>query len=280
MRYLIEQLKHPDHYFYVHIDKQKDIDPFQKALSKIDNANILYLERVNSYWGSYNCVKVIISGLKKASAEKFDYYIHLSAQDFPLRNNEEIQQKLIESTPLSFMHHFKMTESTWVNKGKDRLETLHFFINGKRISIGRYTKNKLYKMLYAIWNSLVLKKFDTKQSYYGCEFYFMFHHSTVIEFLKNLEDNFWLRQRLKFTLIPEEIFIPTILFKSKSKIEVVNKTLRFIKWEGLSSSPKMLDEQDIAEFSNGDFLFGRKFDFETNPDLHQKLLSYLKNRKN
>ena len=119
-------------------------------------------------------------------------------------------------------------------------------------------------MLFSIWNSIVLKKFDSRQTYYGCEFYFMFHHSAVIEFLKNLEENFWLRQRLKFTLIPEEIFIPTILFKSKNKIEIVNKTLRFIKWEGLSSSPKMLDEQDISDFSNGDYLFGRKFDFEIN----------------
>jgi hypothetical protein len=275
---LIEQLKHPKHCFYIHIDKQKEIAPFQKFLEKIQDANIIYLERLNSYWGSYNCVKVIINGLKKASADKFDYYIHLSAQDFPLRTNEEIQQKLKSSAPLSFMHHFKLTESTWVNKGKDRLETLHFFINGKRFSIGQYTKNKLYKMLYAIWNSLVLKQFDTKQTYYGCEFYFMFHHDTVDEFLNNLRQNFWLYQRLKFTLIPEEIFIPTILFKSKSKIDVVNKTLRYIKWEGLSSSPKILDEQDIAEFSKDDYLFGRKFDFEINPDLHQKLIAYLKNR--
>ncbi len=262
----------------MHIDKQKDITPFQKSLEKIQDANIIYLERLNSYWGSYNCVKVIINGLKKASAENFDYYIHLSAQDFPLRSNEEIQQKLINSTPLSFMHHFSLPESNWVNKGKDRLETLHFFINKKRVSISQYTKNKLYKSLYKLWEALVLKSFDLNQTYYGCEFYFMFHHSTVIEFLKNLQNNFWLRQRLKFTLIPEEIFIPSILFKSKSKIQVVNNTLRYIKWEGLASSPKLLDEKNISEFSKGDYLFGRKFDFEINPDLHEKLIKYLKNR--
>jgi hypothetical protein len=83
---------------------------------------------------------------------------------------------------------------------------------------------------------------------------------------------------LKFTLIPEEIFIPTILFISKSKIQVENKTLRYIKWEELSSSPKILDEKDIVDFSNGDFLFGRKFDFEINPELPQKLVAYIKNR--
>jgi hypothetical protein len=271
-------LKDPNHFFYVHIDKQKDITPFHKSLEKIQDANIIYLERLNSYWGSYNCVKVIVDGLKKASAKNFDYYIHLSAQDYPLRNNNEIQQKLEDSSPLSFMHHFSLAESTWVNKGKDRLETLHFFINGKRISIGRYTKNILYKLIYKLWNSIVLKQFDPKQTYYGCEFYFMFHHSTVVEFLKNLKENFWLRQRLKFTLIPEEIFIPSILFKSKSKNQVINNTLRYIKWEGLSSSPKILDEQDISEFSNGDYLFGRKFDFKINPDLHEKLIVYLKNR--
>ena len=264
----------------MHIDKQKDISPFQKSLAQIKNANIIYLERLNSYWGSYNCVKVIINGLKKASAENFDYYIHLSAQDFPLRTNNEIQQKLANSSPLSFMHHFTLEDSTWANKGKDRLETLHFFKNGKRISIGRYTKNILYKLLYTLWNAIVLKQFDPKQTYYGCEFYFMFHHSTVIDFLKNLQENFWLRQRLKFTLIPEEIFIPTILFKSKNKIEVVkNNTLRYIKWEGLSSSPKILDELDISEFSKGDYLFGRKFDFEVNPDLQEKLMVYLNKRK-
>ena len=278
MRCLIEQLKHPDHFFYVHIDKQKDIAPFHTSLETIQEANIIYVERVNSYWGSYNCVKAIINGMKKASAEKYDYYIHLSAQDFPLRSNKEIQQKLTMSAPLSFMHHFTLADSTWVNKGKDRLDTLHFFANGKRLSIGKNTKNKVYKLLYSLWNSIVLKQFDPKQTYYGCEFYFIFHHSTVTDFFKQLKENFWLRQRLKFTLIPEEIFIPTILFNSKSNNKVENNTLRYIKWEGLSSSPKMLDEQDISEFSNGDYLFGRKFDFEINPNLHQKLISYLKNR--
>ena len=275
---LIEQLKHPKHFFYVHIDKQKEIAPFQKSLEKIKDANIIHLKRLNSYWGSYNCVKVIINGLKKASAENFDYYIHLSAQDFPLRNNEEIQQKLFESAPQNFMHHFKLADSTWLNKGKDRIESLHFIINGKRILIDQQKKNKLLKFVYSIWNKLILKQFDTKQVFYGCEFYFIFHHTAVVEFIKNLRENFWLRNRLKFTRIPEEIFIPSILFKSKNKIEVVNNTLRYIKWDTLSSSPKTLDEKDISTFSNGDYLFGRKFDFEINPTLHQKLISYLKNR--
>jgi hypothetical protein len=39
-----------------------------------------------------------------------------------------------------------------------------------------------------------------------------------------------------------------------------------------------LDEQDISEFSNGDYLFGRKFDFERKPELHKKLIAYINSR--
>ena len=276
---LIQSLTHPDHYFFLHIDAQKNSEPFNEALKRNKTANIIYLKRINSYWGSYNCVKAIIDGMQKAVQHPaaFDYYIHLSGQDFPVTSVSQIHQKLLASIPSSFLYHFPLPAPNWQKGGLDRLESCSLFFGGKRIVLNERSGNPVYKVLFKIWRKFQMN-FDKNKSFFGGEFYFIFHKTAVLTFFENLHNNRSLANRLKYTLIPEEIFIPTILLQDTGSLVIRNETLRYIRWESTGRSPADLTEKDFSEIVEGDFLFARKFDFEKDPELENLLTNLIRQK--
>ncbi len=272
LRSLVECLQHPDHHFYIHVDQTKTIEPFLEELRLLHGANIEFLPRINSYWGSYQTVKALIAGLKSAyhSATAFDYFIHLSGQDFPVSSVDHIREKLMAAAPASFLYHFKLPALNWNNGGLDRIEACQFFLGTKRVVLQKKAKNLISRLLYPCWN-FFRKRFDTGKDFYGGEFYFIFHRTATTLFFDNLEKYSGLAMRLKYTLIPEEIYLPTILMQSNVlKIQLVNDTLRYINWEEQSRSPKTLQEEDIARIKPDTYLFARKLDFnQPSPILDQ-----------
>jgi hypothetical protein len=278
LRWMIESLSHVNHCFYVHIDNQKEVLPFEKELAHIQNTKWEWLPRANTYWGSYSCVKTVIDGMKYAQSKNdYDYYFHLSGQDFPVVDATTLQKKLAENEGNSYLFHFKIEEGLWDNKGKDRLTTLHFFKNEKRISITSKTKNPFNKILHFLWQKIVVDHFDKKHQFYGGEFYFIFHKSALKQLLNNQLEYSRLHKRLQYTLIPEEIYIPTMLMANPSKnINVVNNTKRYIKWRMEGSSPITLNETDFEQIAQTDNWFARKFDFENDNFFHQKLLTFIR----
>ncbi len=278
LRWMIEALTHPNHSFFVHIDKQQNDIPFKEELEQMQNVQWERLPRTETYWGSYSCVKAVIEGMKYAQLkDDFDYYIHLSGQDFPVVDTANLQHRLTANEGQSYLFHFKMEDGLWDNKGKDRLNTLHFFKKGKRIAITSKSKNPLNKILYFFWHKIVINQFDRRLQFYGGEFYFIFHKTALQQFLRNQLKFGWLHKRLQYTLIPEEIYIPTMLMaETSSNIQLVNDTKRYIKWSMVGSSPKTLNETDFDQIAKSDNWFARKFDFEKDEIFHQKLMTFIR----
>lgn len=276
LRELVESLLHEDHFFYIHIDKEKNIEPFEAELNKLPVAsNIIYLSRQNSYWGSFQCVKVMLNGLTEAfdSKQEFDYFIHLSGQDFPVVSTNKIREQLTNSIPYSYFYNFAFEEGPWTNKGRDRIYSFQFFIGKKRFILHRQNKNPILKFLFNLCHYFA-KLIDKGRAFYGGEFYFMLHRTGVKVLLENVKSNFIFSKRLKYTLIPEEIFIPTMLFQKNKKGRehlIKNNTLRYINWAEAHSSPKILDKTDLAIINGKEYLFARKFDFETYPEILAEL---------
>jgi len=278
LRWLIESLAHEDHSFFIHIDKGRDIIPFEKELNQLQKVNWSFTERQHSFWGSYFCVKALIEGMKQAKqTDDFDYFIHISGQDFPVITPESIQAKLKSTAPSSYFFHFPFDESKWDNKGKDRLETIHFFRGKTRVAITSKSRNPVYRFLYLLWNYFIVKSFDKKQKYYGCEFYFMLHRDALNQLLRNQSRFRLLHYRLMFTVIPEEVYISTMMMAGSghSNLQFINETGRYIKWDSVGSSPKTLDETDFVEIAKGDYFFARKFDFEKNEIFLNKIKDFI-----
>ncbi len=276
---LVKSLTHQDHYFFIHIDKTKDDIPFKQALEKNAGSNIIFVKRYTSYWGSYLCVKAMLEALGNALLHEmnFDYFIHLSGQDYPVNSVTGIREKLQTSSPSSFMYHFPLP-CHWRNGGMDRLQSCSFFIGSKRIVLTEKTQNPVYKILYRQWRKKV-DQFDLSHNYYGGEFYFILHRDAVHTLLNNIRADIKLAKRLKYTLIPEEIYIPTMLMQhSGSNLNIQNETLRYIPWEETGSSPKTIQSSDLPEIYKGNYLFARKFDFQQYPEVKNLIDQHIKSK--
>lgn len=276
---LVKSLTHPDHHFFIHVDNTKEIIPFEKALQKNSDANIIFVKRYNSYWGSYLCVKAMLNALETAIQHpaKFDYFIHLSGQDYPVNSIHHIRQKLQSSLPASFMYHFSLP-CHWKNGGMDRLQSCSFFIGKKRIVLTEKKQNPFYKFIYRLWRKKI-DAYDNSKQYFGGEFYFMLHRDAVKVLIDNIQSDKKLANRLQYTLIPEEIYIPTMLMQQKGKqLLINNKTLRFIPWEAEGSSPRTIQSQDMKEIVKGEYLFARKFDFEQFPEVKILIDQHIHNK--
>lgn len=262
LRILVEHLTHPNHFFFIHIDKRIDITPFRKQLKGFEG-RIIWVKREKSYWGSYYCVKAMINGLKQSINYKnirFDYFIHLSGQDFPLKSPDFINQTLFQNSPVNFVNLIPFPVRTWENGGIDRIRNLKFFWEGNRIIIHSGVKNWVLKSLYSLTNVL-FRFLDKNKKFYGGEFYFMLHRSGVERLLSNIEKNPLFFNRLKYVTLPEEIIIHTMI----SNFDHINfdyyhpDKFRMIFWEPNKKNPREMDESEIVNYLDTPFLFGRKF---------------------
>ncbi len=262
IRILIEHLLHNDHFFFIHVDKRVNIRPFEEELKKYQD-RLFWVKRETSYWGSYQCVKALLNGLRQAMAYekvRFDYFIHLSGQDFPLKSPEFINKTLSNHSPINYINLIPFPVKTWENGGGDRLRNIKLFWKGKRIILHKSVKNWGLKVFYTI-HSGIFNQLDKLKSFYGGEFYFMLHRKGVERILFNIRKYPIFFHRLKFVTLPEEIIIQTMLMldNDHDKLLIFKDKFRYIDWETGQKSPKEMGEIEILDLIKSPYLFGRKF---------------------
>lgn len=262
IRILVEHLIHSNHHFFIHIDLNVRIEDFENELI-IYSGQITWLKREKSYWGSYQCVKALLNGLNQAYQYKgktFDYFIHLSGQDFPLKSPAVIQETLRKNAPVNFINLIPFPIQTWQNGGLDRIKHFKFFWKGERIILHSKVQNTFLRSFYKIIRSL-FESIDQNRKFYGGEFYFMLHRSGVNRLLLNVKTNPVFFNRLKYVTLPEEIIIPTMLMADVENIGEIYKddSYRYIDWVPNQRGPKEMEEGEIAGLLDSKYLFGRKF---------------------
>jgi hypothetical protein len=86
------------------------------------------------------------------------------------------------------------------------------------------------------------------------------------------DENPIVREFFRYTMLPDESYIQSILLNSEYKNEVINNNLRYIDFVGGGSHPKILAMEDIGHFDRNDIFFARKFDSHKSSELIQYLI--------
>lgn len=256
--FLLSSLVSENHYFFIHIDLRSDITNFEEVLGKYQSS-IFLLPRSKTYWGSYNCVEVVRLGLEFAYNHEisFDFFIHLSGQDLPLKSNEIIDTFFIENKYKSFINLNISTSE----KLKNRLSKCKFFISDVRYTLNYPHSHFLLGYMGLIWKYLI-SYFDNRYNYLESEFYFSFNRNLVGLLLTQFRKDKLLTFRLQFSEIPEEIVFATLIGQIPNyKNLIEQEDFRLFSWKGNSKSPVELDYEEYLKLLNSKYLFGRKFNF-------------------
>lgn len=258
---LFRAIYHPANHYLIHVDKrsgtglQKEIQDF---LAGYPNASMLKSEK--TLWGGYSLVDAELRGIKELlkMGPKWEFFINLSAQDFPLKSQ-------------AYIHNF-----LGLNKGKDFLKVA----NQSRLRPDTLSRIENYVTESGddIINAPVLKRPFLRgvTPYIGnqwmilsrrfCEFV---SHSPEVEKFKKFYRN---------TFIADEGFFQTVIMNTSYKGTIVNDDKRTIDWVPMGTiklRPRDFTFQDADFLMASQDLFARKFDETVDGDILSILESHL-----
>lgn len=286
---LIRRLSDGDQtFFYVHVDRNFDMEPFVKACDGLSNVKFLTGDdRVHSYWGDFGTVKAALNAMRMIVKERRPgFIILLSGQDYPIRSNREINDFLEAHAGHDFAVHFSLPSPRWFSTGNgmNRLEYYHVSLHrpGREIEYvdiqpGCFDLLNLKKCLYLLRFRLELawrlpqflffrRRIPDCLNYYGSETWWVMRTSSAAAILDFLDRNPEVICFFKYVSVPEEIMFASLLKTLPAcRNQVIDSSLRLICWKDInSSSPKLFTMQEQALISKArkqeDLLFARKFD--------------------
>lgn len=263
---LFRAIYDPKNYYLIHVDKRAGRDMHKNISTFLaDFTNASLLKSQNVVWGGYSMVETELRGIKKLLrlSKKWDFFINLSGQDFPLKSQPFIKSFLKDNKGKDFM---KIS-----NQAEERPNTLNRIQNYFTEASDGFTgipfkRDYLANVTPYIGGQWKILSRDC------CEF--ICTSRKVARFKKYYRN----------TLIPDESFFQTVLMNTKYAKTMINDDMRAIIWipdialklhskifgdkdtQSLVASgkiklrPKIYTTKDMPFLLSSKALFARKFD--------------------
>jgi hypothetical protein len=282
---LIEKLTGDNCYFYIHVDKNVDIEPFKTTLSRKPQVHfVLNEEREYGTWGDFGIVKATINALRTiVRNKKSGYVVLLSGQDYPIKSNGYIKSFLSDNYGTNFINLYRMPYENWRPEGgmerilRYKLNKSHMrgdFTLLPSIWEGSFYDEKVLRNIswlirhgdYKFFPKIIKKRnFPLYLKPYGGEQWWALPIETITEILAFLDRHEDYVDYHIDTLLPDEIFFHSIIMGLfDKKIGIFNYTLTYMNWtKGNAGSPATFTSKDFEELQLQSYkLFARKFDIE------------------
>lgn len=274
--------------FFIHVDLKCDIYLFNNFNL---GANVVFInKRILVNHSGFSQVRAMIKLIQTASAfDNFDYFIFLSGNDYPIKDNDYIYSYLKNNYPTNYISFYPLVENadfiTYIKK--------YYFLD--------FIKNSpkfLHKPLW-VFQWILGKVINNRPFLKGMV---PFRGSTswclnkqtieyIINFLESKKTKKIIRF-FKYVWDPDEIFFQTIILNSpfaeqcrfynkdvkNSKLCLKNENkayLHYINWDRDREGPAILNMRDLKLLKECDFLFARKFDESKSQELLDSLDKYM-----
>ncbi|MBW4676846.1 MAG: beta-1,6-N-acetylglucosaminyltransferase [Desmonostoc geniculatum HA4340-LM1] len=272
---LIHQLNTEDVSFFIHIDKKGDRKIYDRVITLLnDFPNVSFLKRFNSGWGSFDAVKATLEGIKSIvkTGIYFDYVIHLSGQDYPIKSNAQIKRFLEHSKGKEFLEYFPLPCSKWKGGGLRRVDYWHIRWKDEYICIPekREFKSAINSLLYSFLISFLPKKRKFLEGFalYGGSAFWCLSGECVKYIDDFVKQNPKLINSFNYTFIADELFYQIVILNSPFKDKIINNHLRYLDWGNVNAlHPRILEKKDFEKIRESEKLFARKFDLTIDPDI-------------
>lgn len=256
---LIKKMRHPMFDFYIHLDKKVDIKDFE-YLKSIGQVYFIQ-NRVICNWGGFSTLEAMLNSLSEVLDKNHDYgfYNLLSAQDYPIKSNEDIYQFFLKNSSKSFIFYETDHAEEWWSTAVNRFKKYHltdFNFKGKS-----FLERIINKILPSRTFPISVKLYGgSKSSWWSLN-----NESATYLISYFRKQN--MKSFLRYCWGTDEFVIPTILMNSLLNNYIVNDNLRYINFPLGKANPKILGMEDVEQLQKSDMLFARKFDLTSNPEI-------------
>ncbi|HEX7244587.1 MAG TPA: beta-1,6-N-acetylglucosaminyltransferase [Solirubrobacterales bacterium] len=279
---LLSAVRDPAVRVYLHVDRRVPLEPFSQALTAAGLEDVALLPRQATSWASPQLVDAALEGLKRGVADGCGYFLLLSGRDFPLRPAEEIVAFAEGAGSRSYLEHFPLPDPRWRLGGRDRTDFYTYTVRGRRetcIPRGEDTSylnrrgGLLNRFLRLRGLGKPARRFPSYARAYGGSQWWNLSRDAASHVLAFLERHPDYRRYHEHTLAPDEIFFQSILAGTgfAERAEVVDDSLRFMRWPVEESHPRVLGVDDLPAILASGALFARKFDPSVDAEVLERL---------
>lgn len=239
---------------FVHLDKRSDLTA--EDFSSFHRTTVI--KTFKAGWGSVGIVRATLELLTVAShSGTYDRFILISAQDVPLKSNDEIQSffsrhpttDFVDSREFNPADHSRLT----------RLTHFHFF-SRKSLSgtFTRWSADVSRHLDRGLW-SLGIRRSMNYRFKWGSQWMDLTGDTVerILQFIK--EDKSFVK-RFRFTFCPDEFFFQTAIEHCGSRDTLLSEPRRFTDWISGPEHPRVLRSEDLDRVTDSDMLFARKCD--------------------
>jgi hypothetical protein len=258
---LFKSIYHADNHYMIHVDKRSGIElqnEIQGFLSEYPNASMLKSEK--AIWGGYSLVDAELRGIEELLKKglKWDFFINLSAQDFPLKSQAYIHSFLSAHIGKDFLKV--------ANQLKVRPDTMH--------RVEDYVTESGDQVI----TEPVVKRPFLKDvtPYIGNQW--MILSRRFCEFLTHSPEVDRFKEFYRHTMIADEGFFQTVIMNTSYKSTIVNDDKRAIDWVPMGTiklRPRDFTASDANFLMTSKDLFARKFDETVDGDILGILESHI-----
>uniref|UniRef100_A0A7N6A3D3 Xylosyltransferase 1 n=1 Tax=Anabas testudineus TaxID=64144 RepID=A0A7N6A3D3_ANATE len=266
---------HTSHYYYIHVDQRSNY-LHREVLSM---ANLYPNVRVTSWrmatiWGGASLLTMYLHSMEdllKMTDWSWDFFINLSAADYPIRTNEQLVTFLSKYRNMNFIKSHGRDNARFIRKqGLDRL---------------------FYECDTHMWR-LGDRKIPEGIAVDGGSDWFLLNRAFV-DYVVNSRDELVTRMKrfYAYTLLPAESFFHTVLENSAHCETMVDNNLRLTNWnrklgckcqykhivDWCGCSPNDFKPSDMPRFQQASrpTFFARKFEASVSQEVISQLDSYL-----
>jgi hypothetical protein len=261
---LVDRLDDEDISFFIHIN-QKEEQVYQATREMLaGRENIYFTPRVPIRWADFGLVRCILEGIQsiRESGMQFDYFINMSGQDYPIKPNDVIKQRLAEYDGRTILDSFRLQHNRdWDGQeGPARFERHYIWILGKPRN---FPPAKMH------WIPHKKREVPHGLAPYGGSAWWCFNPE-ALEYINDFIQTEVGKDVIRFyehTWGAAEMFFHTVLMNSPLADDIVNEDLWQIDWQKGSSRPSLYTAEHFDKLRDSDRLFARKFDPEVDTEI-------------
>ncbi|KAG7459396.1 hypothetical protein MATL_G00210250 [Megalops atlanticus] len=272
---LFKAIYHSAHFYYIHVDKRSNYLHRQMVALASQYPNVRVTPwRMATIWGGASLLTMYLRSMKDLLAMRdwsWDFFINLSAADYPIRTNDQLVSFLSRHRGMNFIKSHGRDNARFIRKqGLDRL---------------------FYECDTHMWR-LGDRKIPEGVSVDGGSDWFLLSR-TFVDYVVNSQDDLVtsMKRFYAYTLLPAESFFHTVLGNSPHCEQTVDNNLRITNWnrklgckcqykhivDWCGCSPNDFKPPDFPRFQQAarPTFFARKFEAVVNQEVINQLDAFL-----
>ncbi|KAL4836028.1 hypothetical protein H8958_010469 [Nasalis larvatus] len=289
---MFKAIYHKDHFYYIHVDK---------VSRQYSNVRVTPW-RMATIWGGASLLSTYLQSMRdllEMTDWPWDFFINLSAADYPIRTNDQLVAFLSRYRDMNFLKSHgrdnaraAIITGTCATDCRKHLTDIHSFYNDPMTFIRKQGLDRLFLECDAHMWRLGDRRIPEGIAVDGGSDWFLLNRKFV-EYVTFSTDDLVtkMKQFYSYTLLPAESFFHTVLENSPHCDTMVDNNLRITNWnrklgckcqykhivDWCGCSPNDFKPQDFHRFQQTarPTFFARKFEAVVNQEIIGQLDYYL-----